>query len=140
MMMSRTLTVAGLASVCALTVGSVAGAPASSAEDLHHVRYTITSETPWLADIYYHDTDPPNWAIYSHDPYVYSPKVEAQVGPGETWARDVMLADPQQWAMVVATSGLDPVAPNFRCTLEVDGAVVKTSEGPKGALCSQRTW
>jgi hypothetical protein len=140
MMMFRTQTAAGLASVCALTSAILAGAPFASAEDLHHVRYTITSESPWLADIYYHDTDPPNWAIYSHDPYVFSPKVEARVGPGQPWALDVTLADPAQWAMVVATSGLDPVTPNFHCTLEVDGTVVKTAQGPKGALCSQRPW
>jgi hypothetical protein len=140
MMMSPTRTVAGLASVCALSVAVAGGTPFASADELHHVRYTITSETPWLADIYYHDTDPPNWAVYSHDPYVYSPKVEAQVGPDKTWALDVRLADPAQWAMVVATSGLDPVTPNFHCTLEVDGAIVKTAEGPKGALCSTRAW
>jgi hypothetical protein len=138
--MSPRQTVAGLTSVYALSAAILAAAPVASAEDLHHVRYTITSETPWLADIYYHDTDPPDWALYSHDPYVYSPKVEAHVGPGQTWALDVMLADPDQWAMVVATSGINPVTPNFHCTLEVDGVVVKTAQGPKGALCSPRTW
>jgi hypothetical protein len=139
-MMPSIPTIAGLASVCALSAAILAAAPVALADDLHHVRYTITAETPWLADIYYHDTDPPNWAIYSHDPYVYSPKVEAQVGPGQTWTLDVTLADPGQWAMVTATSGINPVTPNFHCTLEVDGTVVKTAQGPKGALCSQRTW
>jgi hypothetical protein len=138
--MAPTQTVGGLASLCALSVAVLATTPTASAVDLHHVRYTITSETPWLTDIYYHDTEPANWADYSHDPYVFSPKVEAQVGPGKPWALDVMLADPSQWAMVVATSGLDPVTPNFHCTLEVDGVVVKTAEGPKGALCSTRGW
>jgi hypothetical protein len=138
--MFPTRTVAGLASVYAVSAAILAGAPVASAEDLHHVRYTITSETPWLADIYYHDTDPPNWAIYSHNPYVYTPKVEAQVGPGQGWTLDVALADPHLWAMVSATSGINPVTPNFHCTLEVDGAVVKTAQGPKGTLCSLRTW
>ena len=29
---------------------------------------------------------------------------------------------------------------NFHCALAVDGAVVKTAQGPKGALCSIRAW
>jgi hypothetical protein len=131
----------GLASVYALAATTLGAAPAASTEGvLHHVRYTITSETPWYADIYYRDTDPPDWAAYSHDPYVYSPKTEAQVGPGQTWTLDVMLVDPDQWAMVLATSGFHAEKPNFHCTVEVDGAVAKTAQGPKGAVCSLRTW
>ena len=57
-----------------------------------------------------------------------------------------MLADPNQWARVVAqannnaTSVLHPTQPGFRCTLEVDGTVVKTNQGGRGALCSIRLW
>ena len=134
----------GAAGVAAVTLAaaSLALSPAAAADNvpLHHVRYTVTTETPFFADIYYRDTDPPDWAAYSHDPYAFSPKTEAQVGPNQPWALDVMLADPNQWAMVVATSGLHPVEPNFHCTLEVDGTVVATNNGPKGALCSIRLW
>ncbi|MBI3217244.1 MAG: hypothetical protein HYZ38_25800 [Mycobacterium sp.] len=138
-------TVAGrlplLLAACALGATGLAVAPAAAADDgMHHVRYTMTTETPFLADIYYRPADPPDWGAYSHDPYLYSPKVEAQLGPGQVWTMDTMLADPDQWAMVVGSSGLHPVDPNFHCTLEVDGTVVKTDEGPKGALCSIRNW
>jgi hypothetical protein len=126
----------------ALAAAPVALSPTATADDvpLHHVRYTVTTETPFFADIYYRDVDPPDWAAYSHDPYSFSPKVQAQVGPGQPWVMDVMLADPSQWAMVVATSGQHLVEPNFHCTLEVDGKVVSTKDGPKGALCSIRLW
>ena len=39
-----------------------------------------------------------------------------------------------------ATSVLHTTQPGFRCTLEVDGTVVQTNEGGRGALCSIRTW
>ena len=48
---------------------------------LHNVNYTVLAEQPFNVVIYYRDIDPPNWADYSHNPYVFSPKVEADVGP-----------------------------------------------------------
>jgi hypothetical protein len=130
------LATAGLALAPAVT------APAASADDmpLHHVKYTVTATTPLNADIYYRDVDPANFADYSHNPYLYSPKIEADIGPKQPWVLDVMLADPNSWAMVAATSGWNSTAPGVQCTLEVDGAVVATNEGPKGALCSIRNW
>jgi hypothetical protein len=107
---------------------------------LHHVKYTVFAEQPYRADIYYREVDPPNWADYSHNPYLYSPKLEVDVGPDNMWVRDVMLANPDQWAMVTATSGQAPTTPNFHCVLAVDGVVVATDSGPKGALCSLRSW
>ncbi len=136
-------TAVGLASACVLSAAALAAVPTATADEeqqLHHVRYTVTSDAPWNADIYFREVDPPDWGVYSHDPYVFTPKVEAQVGPGQTWVRDVMLADPQSWALVIPTSGQAAVTPYFHCTLEIDGAVVKTDTGPKGALCSIRNW
>lgn len=114
----------------------------SSAEEpaLHHVKYTVTAQMRFYADIYYRDTDPPNFAAYSHDPYQFTPKVDADVGPNQPWVRDVMLADPNQWAMVTATSGRSHTTPMFHCELAVDGVVVVSKDGPKGALCSLRLW
>jgi hypothetical protein len=138
--------VAGLSMVATLSMLGLAFPGATAAADdappppLHHVKYTITSDQPYYADIYYRDTDPANFAEYSHNPYQFSPKVEADVGPAQPWVLDVMLANPYRWAMVVATSGQDPVTPNFHCELEVDGAVLATNSGPKGALCSIRSW
>lgn len=109
---------------------------------LRHVQYTVWTEQPYgNAEIYYRDTDPPNWQEYSHNPYLYSPNVEAQVGPDRKWILDAYLADPDAWAMVTTGIQSDSSAtPNFHCVLAVDGAVVKTAQGPKGALCSIRTW
>lgn len=136
----RTLTAAALALGC-----TVAGAPTAVADDpapvLHHVKYTVFSETPFRnAEIYYRDVDPPNFAEYSHNPYVFSPNVEADVGPNQMWTLDVMLANPEQWAMVTVGSLDSPQRPNFHCVLAIDGNVVVTNQGPRGALCAVRDW
>jgi hypothetical protein len=108
---------------------------------LHRVHYTVWAEQPFSVEIYYRDVDPPNWADYSHNPYQFTPNVEADVGPNQQWNLDVGLVDPDQWAMVVAgTGGETPKQPNIHCALAVDGVVVKTNQGPKGALCSIRPW
>ena len=109
---------------------------------LHHVHYTVTSDAPFFADIYYRDTDPPTWSDYSHNPYLFSPRARADVAPDKPWVFDAMLADPDQWAMVLVQSGDSPElpAPGFHCELAVDGVVVKTKSGAKGALCSIRNW
>jgi hypothetical protein len=132
-----------------LSAGSLAfGTGTAVADDdpmpgppLHHVQYTVFSETPFAnAEIYYRDVDPPNFGDYSHNPYVFSPNVEANVGPNQMWSLDVMLANPDQWAMVTASSLDSPQRPNFHCVIAVDGKVVVSNQGPKGALCSLRTW
>ncbi|MGV0745914.1 hypothetical protein [Mycolicibacterium sp. XJ870] len=117
-------------------------APAQADPPLHHVRYTVTADAPYWADIYYRDAEPAMFSDYSHNPYMFSPKVEADIGPDKPWVRDAMLANPDLWAMVIVQSGESPdfPTPGFNCQLEVDGVVVKTHSGPKGALCSIRNW
>ncbi|CAN5770289.1 hypothetical protein BH09ACT7_BH09ACT7_37860 [soil metagenome] len=124
----------------ALTGVSLSTATASAEDLLHHVTYTVTSEQPNNVEVYYRDTDPPNFAEYSHNPYVFSPKIETDLGPGKSWVLDVMLANPNDWAMVAATSGWSTETPQIHCELKVDGVVVSTNNGPKGALCSIRNW
>ena len=120
---------------------AMAGPAAAEGPLLHHVKYTVFSERPYAgAEIYYRDVDPPNFADYSHNPYQYSPNVEADLGPDQMWTLDVMLANPDQWAMVTVSSLDSPQRPNFHCVLAVDGKVVATNQGPKGALCSIRLW
>ena len=131
---------------CAIAAAavSVAGSSASAGAEepvLHQVTYSVFSELPFrAADIYYRDSEPVAWSDYSHDPYVFSPKVEADVGPTQKWTMTEQLANPDVWAMVTATSGLSPTPPNFHCVLAVDGVVVVENSGPKGALCSLRHW
>lgn len=128
------LSAAGVAT--AIAHASSAGAD----QPMHEVTYTVYTDSPFRADIYYRDTEPANFADYSHNPYVFSPKAEAELGPGTPWVLTVRLADPQHWAMVTATSGGSPNPPNFHCTLAVDGAVLVSDSGAKGALCSLRHW
>jgi hypothetical protein len=138
----------GVLSATALTAACLSfGTATASADDppppppLRQIHYTVWAEEPFTAEIYYRDTDPPNWAEYSHNPYLFSPNIEVPVGPDQQWNLDVGLADPDQWAMVVAgTGGESPKKPNIHCALAVDGVVVKTNQGPKGALCSIRAW
>lgn len=131
-----------------LAASGMAAAPASAepapppGPPLHHVRYTVTADAPFYADIYYRDREPAVFADYSHNPYVFSPKAEADIGPDQPWVLETQLADPDLWAMVVVQSGDSPniPTPGFHCELAVDGVVVKTDSGPKGALCSIRNW
>lgn len=124
-----------------LIASTLTGTGLAAAEPAaRQVRYTVTTDQPVTADIYFRDTDPPSWADYSHNPYAYSPKVEVKVGPDTPWVLEVNLIDPDRWAMVTATSGRGPNEPRFRCELAVDGVVVRSNTGPKGALCSMRNW
>jgi hypothetical protein len=128
-----------------LAMAGVTVTPAISTADegdpvLHHVKYSVWSDSPVLAEIYYRDTDPPTFAEYSHDPYRFSPNVEADVGPDKQWILDVMLADPNQWAMVIGTKPRAATPIGFHCVLAVDGEVVAVNSGEKGALCSIRHW
>lgn len=107
---------------------------------MHAVTYTVYTDVPFRADIYYRDSEPANFADYSHNPYMFSPKIEADLGPDRPWVLNVELADPKYWAMVLGTSGQSPNPPNFHCTLAIDGIVVASNSGAKGALCSLRTW
>jgi hypothetical protein len=149
---TRRAALPALISATALTIGGVllTAAPVAAQgpppppgplpAPLHNVKYSVFAERPFFIDIYYRDVDPPNWAAYSHNPYEFSPKVEAQVGPDQQWNLDVQLVNPDAWAMVVATSGSGEANPNIHCVLAVDGVVVATAQGPKGALCSIRKW
>ena len=125
-----------------VVAGAVAAAGPAVADDpvLHDVTYTVYTDTPFFAEIYYRDFEPANFADYSHNPYLFSPNVEADLGPDKPWVLNVRLANPQYWAMVLASSGRSPNPPTFHCTLAVDGAVVSTNSGPKGALCALRQW
>jgi hypothetical protein len=106
----------------------------------HRVRYTVTSDAPTDSQIFYHDVDPPSWAAYSHNPYQFTPEANATIGPDRPWVLEVTLDDPFSWAMVVVTQGISSQAAKFHCSLQLDGAVVATNSGPKGALCSIRSW
>ena len=130
-----------IAALCAGAAALATAVPAQSDPPiLRAVTYTVTTANPVSADIYFRDVDPPNWADYSHNPYMFSPKVSVELGPDRPWVLRAALVDPDRWAMVSATSGRHPVDPMFRCELAIDGVVVATAEGAKGALCAIRHW
>ncbi len=133
--------------VCGLAVGLtsaaawVTAAPLHAEEpSLHRVTYSVSARNPFYADIYYRETAPPTWADYSHNPYQFSPKVESAIAPGKPWVREVLLADPREWAMVAVSSGNPREQPLVHCELAIDGVVVYSNDGPKGAVCSLRSW
>ncbi|MGK2868107.1 MAG: hypothetical protein ACSLFA_15940 [Mycobacterium sp.] len=130
-----------LSMLCVGTIAFAATVPAQAEPSLpRHITYTVTTQTPVSADIHFRDVDPPTWADYSHDPYLFSPKVSVEVGPDRPWVLQTSLVDPDRWAMVSASSGRSPGEPRFHCELAVDGVVVATADGPKGALCAIRHW
>jgi hypothetical protein len=106
----------------------------------HQVVYIVSATTPAYVDIFYQDQDPTLFSDYSHNNYSFTPQVHADIAPGKPWVQPVNLLNPDQWAMVAATTGREPATPGIQCDLSVDGKVVVSKVGPKGALCSLRTW
>ncbi|WP_152531535.1 hypothetical protein [Mycobacterium sp. UM_CSW] len=107
----------------------------------HQVVYIVSAKSPAYVDIFYQDQDPTLFSDYSHNNYSFTPQVHADVAPGKPWVQPVNLLNPDQWAMVTATTGREPLAQGgIQCDLSVDGKVVVSNIGPKGALCSLRTW
>jgi hypothetical protein len=132
----------GVALATLSAAGGIA-APPVRADDpvMHQVRYVITAQNPIWADIYYLDQQPARFSDYSHDTYQYTPNVQADIGPGHPWTSpEVLLSDPDHYAMVVVSTGTEPGTPMFHCALVVDGKVVTSNDGPKGTLCSLRNW
>ncbi|PJE20231.1 MAG: hypothetical protein CK431_28130 [Mycobacterium sp.] len=131
----------GLA-VSTLLAGLLSPAPATADDDppMHQVVYTISAKNPIYADIYYQDQDPTKFSDYSHNPYTFTPNIQADIAPGRPWTQQVMLINPEAWAMVSVSTGRQPGTPGFHCTVSVDGNVVVSKDGDKGVLCSLRTW
>ena len=132
-----TLTLAGLL----VGAGLVVSTPRAHADPIMHpVKYAVTAENPIYTDIYYLDHQPEKFSDYSHDPYSFTPHVDVDLGPGKPWSFDLDMSDPDDYAMVVASTGTEPGTPGLHCVLAVDGAVVVSKAGLKGALCSLRNW
>ena len=139
----RYLTSLTITTAATLVAGAIAtAAPGFAEPPLHHVRYTVTANAPFWAHIYYRDTEPAIFSDYSHNPYQFSPRADVDIAPDKPWVLETNLANPDLWAMVLVQSGESPgfPTPGFNCELAVDGVVVKTNSGPKGALCSIRNW
>jgi hypothetical protein len=139
----RTVRRALLGAGVAMVVTAVGFAAPSRADDpvMHPVTYVITSASPIYADIYYVDQQPPKYSDYSHNPYQFTPQVNADIAPGHPWVSPVvMLSDPNDYAMVVVSTGTEPGTPMFHCALVVDGKVVVSNDGAKGVICSLRNW
>jgi hypothetical protein len=132
-----------LAATLAMVV-TATGFPAPSRADdpvMHPVTYVITAASPIYADIYYLDQQPAKFSDYSHNPYQYTPNVQADIAPGHPWVSPVvMLSDPNDYAMVTVSTGTEPGTPMFHCALVVDGKVVVSNDGAKGVICSLRLW
>ncbi|WP_073876616.1 hypothetical protein [Mycobacterium paraffinicum] len=134
----------GAATLSALLVGatgSVVSAGRALADPvMHHVTYTVTAQNPIYTDIYYLDHQPERFSDYSHNPYSFTPHVDVDIAPGKPWSFDLDMSNPDDYAMVVASTGTEPGTPGLHCDLAVDGAVVVSKDGPKGVLCSLRNW
>ena len=132
-----------LAATLAMVVTAIGFAAPSRADDpvMHQVRYVVTSANPIYADIYYLDQQPQKFSDYSHNPYQFTPHVQADIAPGHPWVSPVvMLSDPNDYAVVTVSTGTEPGTPQFHCALIVDGAVVVSKDGAKGVICSLRSW
>nr|WP_197505492.1 MULTISPECIES: hypothetical protein [unclassified Mycobacterium] len=130
-----------LSAVLAGATGSLVSAGHAHADPaMHHVTYTVTAQNPIYTDIYYLDHQPEKFSDYSHNPYSFTPHVDVDLAPGKPWSFDLDMSNPNDYAMVVASTGTEPGTPGLHCDLAVDGAVVVSKDGPKGVLCSLRNW
>ncbi|MCK0175351.1 MULTISPECIES: hypothetical protein [Mycobacteriaceae] len=120
-------------------LAAVALSPATAVADpeAHTVRYTITTTSDLMANIYYISADPPTQAEANSPQYM--PAARLSVGPATPWTFETTLADPTQWAFVSASGGLR-VNPEFHCEIAVDGQVVVSQQGGSGVQCSLRPW
>lgn len=134
--------VLGVLPALLLTAGYavVSAVPSHADPAPHRVKYAITAANPTHADIYYLDNEPPDFAAYSHNPYQFVPNIQADIGPGKPWVFELMLDQPDQWALATASSGVSQTKPMFHCDLSVDGVVVVSKDGSNGVLCSLRHW
>jgi hypothetical protein len=122
-----------------MAAAALAGSHAASAADpgAHTVRYTITTTSDLMANIYYVGIDPPSQAEANSPQYM--PAARSVVGPAAPWIFETTLADPTQWAFVSASGALR-VNPQFRCEIAVDGQVVVSQQGGSGVQCTLRPW
>nr|AAS77250.1 hypothetical protein [Mycolicibacterium vanbaalenii PYR-1] len=88
--------------VAALVAGTfaastvVAGGTAAAQPPLHRVQYTVgASQDIANAEIYWRQVDPPDWGAYSHNPYEFTPNVEANLGPNQAWVHETWLGRSQ---------------------------------------------
>ncbi len=118
------------------------GLPAHADPVWHQVVYIVSSAKTRLRRHLLSGSRSDALSDYSHNPYSFTPQVHADVAPDKPWVQPVNLLNPDQWAMVTCRLPVgqcrQPVA--FSATLSVDGNVVVSKNGPKGALCSLRTW
>ena len=49
---------------------------------MHHVTYIVSAASPIYTDIYYMDQQPDKFSDYSHNPYQFTPNVQADIAPG----------------------------------------------------------
>lgn len=140
-MMGRRLGAASLSAVLVGGIGSLVSSGHAQADPvMHHVTYTVAAQNPIYTDIYYLDHQPERFSDYSHNPYSFTPHVDVDIAPGKPWSFDLDMSNPDDYAMVVASTGTEPGTPGLHCDLAVDGAVVVSKDGPKGVLCSLRNW
>ncbi|OCB25081.1 hypothetical protein A5675_07075 [Mycobacterium malmoense] len=140
-MTGKRLGAASLSAVLVGGIGSLVGAGHAHADPvMHHVTYTVAAQNPIYTDIYYLDHQPEKFSDYSHNPYSFTPHVDVDLAPGKPWSFDLDMSNPDDYAMVVASTGTEPGTPGLHCDLAVDGAVVVSKDGPKGVLCSLRNW
>lgn len=113
---------------------------AHAESDAHQVTYTIRASAPAHIDVYYLDHEPAVFADWSHNPYQFMPKFEAEVGPAQPWSATVTLSNPDQWAVMTARIPMPPADSTLSCELAVNGVIRVSNSGSPGVLCSIRHW
>jgi hypothetical protein len=136
--------------VAVATFAAAAGAavrPAASYADPpgHQVTYTITTTGDLTGNVRYMNSDPPSQAAFDANSSQYMNTVQTAFTAGQPLVYTTTLANPNQWAIVVASGGCH--WPNcgagpaeLHCEIAVDGQVVVTQNATTGVTCSTRPW
>ncbi len=134
---------ATLATSVLLATAGVAVSQATSAAEPegHKVVYTVTTGAPYDFEVTYLTTQPADKAAYNADAYSYLKRDRITLSPDAPWVFETTLADPQ-WAYlgVSSTTHGGQGEPNARCTVTVDGQVVKDEAAPYSPFCLLGQW
>jgi hypothetical protein len=130
------------ASALMATAGVVAAQGTAAAEPTgHKVVYTVTTAAPYDFELTYLTTQPANKAAYNADAYTYLKRERLTLVPDVPWVFETTLEDPQWGYLGVSSTARGGMAqPNARCTVTVDGEVVRDQEAPYSPFCLLGQW
>jgi hypothetical protein len=95
----------------------------------HQVVYIVSARNPAYVDIFYQDQDPTLFSDYSHNNYIFTPQVHADIAPGKPWFNPEPVR-PRSVGEVPSLPAMNRGHPAFN-DLSVDRKVVVSRSVPR---------